>query len=214
MIGEIEKKLQKQGSTGLLIGVDEAGRGPLAGPVVAAAVCLPWDHELRTLDDSKKLSEKVRNRLYDRIKAEAVGYRIFASGPQYIDQHNIRQATLRAMRECVGALAQELEDQGHRVSRVVIDGRDTLPVQYTQEAVIKGDARSWNIAAASVLAKVARDRIMRKLADEFPGYGFAKHKGYPTAAHRKAIQELGPCPQHRMTFKGVSEYVRNTAGAG
>ena len=183
----------------LLCGVDEAGRGPLAGPVFAAAVILPADKEIPGLNDSKKLSEKRREELFVQIKEQAVAWCVGIVGPERIDEINILQATYEAMREAVAGLAVKPD--------VLLNDAVTIPgLDILQVPIIKGDAKSLSIAAASILAKVTRDRMMAGYEEMFPGYGFAKHKGYGTAAHIAAIRELGPCPIHRRTF------IRNFVG--
>jgi ribonuclease HII len=181
-------------------GIDEAGRGPLAGPVVAAAVILPADFVLVGLTDSKKLSEKKRDAYYPQIREMALAVGIGVSSASEIDRINILQATLLAMQRAIGRLEFEAD-------HLLIDGNTALPVATSQQTLIKGDSRSLSIAAASVVAKVVRDRIMRSFDRSYPQYGFAGHKGYGTAAHRKAIAEFGPSPQHRCTFAGVKEHL-------
>ena len=178
---------------GAVCGIDEAGRGPLAGPVAAAAVILPKDCEILYLNDSKKLSEKRRDALYDEIREKAVAWSVATVSPDRIDEINILQATYEAMREAIAGLGVRPD--------VLLNDAVTIPgVDIKQVPIIKGDAKSLSIAAASVLAKVTRDRMMEQYEILYPGYGFAKHKGYGTAAHRQAILELGPCPIHRRTF--------------
>lgn len=180
-------------SYGLVCGIDEAGRGPLAGPVVAGAVILPEDCTILYLNDSKKLSEKRRNELFDEIKEKAVAYGIGIVGPGRIDEINILQATYEAMRQAVGQLV--------KAPGVLLNDAVTIPgVTIPQVPIIKGDAKSVSIAAASVLAKVTRDRIMEEYDSIYPQYGFAKHKGYGTAVHTAVLREIGPCAIHRRTF--------------
>lgn len=180
-------------------GIDEAGRGPLAGPVVAAAVVLPGEFDLPGLTDSKKLSEKKREALYPLIRqqARAVGIGVASAGE--IDRINILQATLLAMQRALARLDV-------RPDHLLIDGITPLPVAISQETLKKGDSRSLSVAAASVVAKVVRDRIMLSLDRQMPGYGFAGHKGYGTEQHRRAIAALGPTAQHRKSFGGVREF--------
>lgn len=198
--GQVEEWALQQGYT-QLIGLDEAGRGPLAGPVVAAAVCLPSDHRIDGLNDSKVLSEALRDALYERITAESISYGIVSISAKEIDETNILIASLKAMgmawSEAVGR-HQEIAS-----ALVLVDGnkRATLPGHIDQRPIVKGDARSTNIAAASILAKVTRDRLMLEAHSSWPDYGFDRHKGYPTAAHRAAIAQHGPCPIHRMSFR-------------
>ncbi|MBR2258042.1 MAG: ribonuclease HII [Blautia sp.] len=178
---------------GWICGIDEAGRGPLAGPVVAAAVILPEDCLILHLDDSKKLTPKRRDELFDVIKEKALGFGIGQASHTRIDEINILQATYEAMRMAVAQLplkpAVSLNDA------VTIPGLDLFQVP-----IIKGDQKSVSIAAASILAKVSRDRMMEEYDRLYPGYGFAVHKGYGTTEHMAAIQRLGPCPIHRRSF--------------
>ena len=179
---------------GLIAGVDEAGRGPLAGPVVAAAVILYPGAEILGINDSKKLSEKKRESLYPEIleKAMAVGVGIVSAGR--IDEINILQATYEAIRKAVETLC--FRPDLLLVDAVTIPGLDGI----RQVPIIKGDAKSLSIGAASIVAKVTRDRIMREMDEIYPEYGFAGHKGYGTAAHIEALQKFGPCPIHRRSF--------------
>ncbi|MBQ1240809.1 MAG: ribonuclease HII [Lachnospiraceae bacterium] len=177
----------------LICGVDEAGRGPLAGPVVAGAAILPKDQVILYLNDSKKLSEKRREELFLEVKEKAVAWSVGIVSPARIDEINILQATYEAMREAIKGLQM--------VPDVLLNDAVTIPgLSITQVPIIKGDAKSVSIAAASVLAKVTRDHMMVEYDQLYPEYGFAKHKGYGTAAHTAAIRELGPTPIHRMTF--------------
>lgn len=196
-----ENKLWKQGYTAIA-GIDEAGRGPLAGSVYAAAVILPRGCQIDGLRDSKKLSEKKREELYDVILEKAEAYGIFAVNSARIDEINILEATFEAMRGAVAALPVQpdyLLIDGNRAK-----GFDAFPYQ----TIVGGDDQSLSIAAASVLAKVSRDRYMREMAELYPQYEFEKHKAYGTARHRELIQQFGPCSIHRKTFKGVKEYVK------
>lgn len=179
---------------GFICGVDEAGRGPLAGPVVAAAVILPEDETFIYLNDSKKVTEKRREALYEQIVSKAVSYGIGIVSHDIIDEINILQATYRAMRSAV-------ENMDIRPDVCLVDAV-TIPDlgDIEQVPIIKGDAKSVSIAAASVLAKVTRDRMMVEMGEKYPQYGFEKHKGYGTKAHIEAIREFGPCPEHRRTF--------------
>jgi len=180
-------------------GVVEAGRGPLAGPVVAAAVILPDRFELPGLTDSKQLSAKARERLYPLIRAQALAVGIGVARPEEIDRINILQATLLGMRRAIGRLNVSPDF-------LLIDGNVPVPLSLPQQTLVKGDSRSLSIAAASVVAKVVRDRIMCSLDRLHPGYGLAGHKGYGSAAHIQAIARLGPSPCHRRTFGGVREH--------
>ena len=177
---------------GPVAGVDEAGRGPLAGPVVVAACILNPDHIPQGLNDSKKLTSAKREKLFDEILENAHCSVISLSASE-IDRGNIRAVTLKAMVEAVHALAVT-------PGAVLVDGRDWPNMPCAGEAIIKGDALSLSIAAASILAKVTRDRLMKQAAQFWPGYGFDKHAGYGTASHLEAIARLGPCPVHRMSF--------------
>ncbi len=180
---------------GILCGIDEVGRGPLSGPVVAAAVILPTDHRILYLNDSKKLSEKKREQLYDVIMDEAAAVGIGMVPPARIDEINILQATYEAMREAIGRLNIKPD--------LLLNDAVTIPeVPIPQVAIIGGDRKSVSIAAASIVAKVTRDRMMVEYEDMFPGYKFAKNKGYGTAEHIAALKELGPCPIHRKSFIG------------
>jgi len=177
----------------IVCGVDEAGRGPLAGPVCAAAVILPPNIEIPGLNDSKKLSDKKRRELYPVIKEKAVAYGIAFANHLEIDQINILQATYLAMERA-------LEQLSVRPDVALIDGNRAKDFGLPVQTVVHGDSLSASIAAASVLAKVTRDDLMLEMAEKYPGYGFEIHKGYGTKAHYKALEELGPCPIHRMTF--------------
>lgn len=183
-----------------IAGVDEVGRGPLFGPVVAAAVILPKGCNLPGLNDSKKLNERKRNELEPEIKANAVAWAIAEVDAATIDRINIRQASLLAMRRAVELLALSPDF-------LLIDGRDTILWDGPQQAVIKGDATSFSIAAASVLAKVYRDRMIVELDAVYPGYGLARHKGYGCPEHLNALARLGPTPLHRRSFHGVRQDV-------
>ena len=177
----------------LIAGIDEAGRGPLAGPVAAGAVILSADHDILYLNDSKKLSEKKRDMLFDQIKEEAVAWAVGLVEPARIDEINILQATYEAMRLAIRQLKVK--------PSVLINDAVTIPnVEIPQIPVVKGDAKCISIAAASILAKVTRDRIMKEMDALYPGYGFAKHKGYGTKEHMDAIRAMGPCPIHRRSF--------------
>jgi len=181
-------------------GVDEAGRGPLAGPVVAAAVILPADFDVPGVDDSKKLTPRKRERLFDDIRRHARATGVGVASPERIDRDNILQASLWAMAEAVAALSLP-------PAYLLVDGIFTTPAPMPQEAVKKGDSRSISIAAASIIAKVTRDRMMADYDRKYPQYGFAGHKGYPTKRHREAIRRHGVSPIHRKTFRGVKEHL-------
>lgn len=185
-----------------IAGVDEAGRGPLAGPVVAAAVILPEGLLISGVDDSKKLSAAKRNSLFDIIMEQAVSVGVGISDNETIDRINILQATLRAMEAAVELLSP-------RPDCLLIDGISKTALQIHQKTIKKGDSLSLSIAAASIIAKVTRDRMMESYEIQYPGYGFAGHKGYGSASHLAAIAALGPTPIHRLTFRGVREYVQD-----
>ena len=179
----------------LICGVDEAGRGPLAGPVCAAAVILPPGLEIPGLNDSKKLTDKKRRELYDVITAQAVSYGIAFASEQEIDEINILQATYEAMREAISKLSVKPD--------VLLNDAVNIPqVDIRQVPIIKGDAKSVSIAAASIVAKVTRDRLMEEYDKVLPGYGFASNKGYGSAEHIAALKEIGPSPIHRQSFIG------------
>ena len=194
--GPVQTALQ-WGAGGLVAGVDEAGRGPLAGPVMAAAVILDEKYPIRHLADSKTLTAKRRDFLFDEIRAKALCFSVAQASVEEIDELNILQATLLAMRRAV---------QGLRLppKLVLVDG-NLLPVlDMRAEAIVKGDSKVAAISAASILAKVSRDRWCAQYHLEFPQYGFDSHKGYPTAVHLAALRVHGPCPQHRKTFGPVA----------
>ncbi|MBO9644604.1 MAG: ribonuclease HII [Pseudacidovorax sp.] len=183
---------------GLLAGVDEAGRGPLAGPVVAAAVILDDLHPIKGLADSKVLTPLRREKLHDEILAKALCCSIATATVEEIDTHNILQATMLAMRRAVQGLRL-------RPSKVLVDGNRLPPLDVLAEAIVKGDARVKAISAASILAKVHRDRLCLALHDEFPQYGFATHKGYGTPEHLAALRQHGACVHHRRSFSPVAQ---------
>lgn len=189
---EIEK-LCRQNGYASIAGVDEAGRGPLAGPVYAAAVILPDDIYIEGINDSKKLSEKKRDALFDEIREKAIAYSICSVDNNKVDEINILNATFEAMNNAVNGLPIPPD-------YVLIDGNRIKGMQIPHETVVKGDAKSISIAAASILAKVSRDRFMIEAAKKYPGYGFEKHKGYGTKAHYEAIERQGICEIHRRTF--------------
>lgn len=176
-----------------ICGIDEAGRGPLAGPVVAGAVILPEDCQILYLNDSKKLSAAKRDQLFDEIKEKAIAYGVGIVSPERIDEINILQATYEAMH-------QAIENMNVSPDLLLVDAVTIPDISVKQVGIIKGDAKSVSIAAASILAKVTRDRLMVEYDSLFPEYGFAGHKGYGSAAHIEAIKSIGPCPIHRKTF--------------
>ncbi|MEE3480819.1 MAG: ribonuclease HII [Lachnospiraceae bacterium] len=177
----------------LIAGVDEAGRGPLAGPVCAGACILPRDTEILYLNDSKKLSEKRRESLFVEIKEKAISVGVGLVGPERIDEINILNATYEAMRQALSQLNPPADF-------VLVDAVHIPDMDTPQVGIVKGDAKSVSIAAASILAKVTRDHLMIEYDEKYPEYGFAKHKGYGTAAHYEALLKYGPSPIHRMTF--------------
>jgi ribonuclease HII len=188
---------------GLLAGTDEAGRGPLAGNVVAAAVILDMAVTINGLDDSKKLSEKKRQTLAEEIKQKALAWSVVSISPQQIDEMNILQASLFAMKTAA-------EDLTVRPDHVFVDGNKTLIDCFCDNtAIIKGDSRVAEISAASILAKVERDAQMLELHKQYPEYGFDKHKGYPTKVHREILNEIGPCPEHRRSYAPVRDALNN-----
>jgi ribonuclease HII len=189
---EIESALRAEGKK-IICGVDEAGRGPLAGPVCAAAVILPFGLEIEGLDDSKKLTAKKRDRLYDEICAKATAVGVGFADRLEIDELNILNATYLAMNRAMMNLA-------HSFDIAIIDGNRDAGIEYPCVTVVGGDGKSASVAAASIIAKVTRDRLMEKLDAKYPGYGFSKHKGYGTKEHYAAIRALGVCPEHRVTF--------------
>lgn len=190
-----ETELHRQGYVNIA-GVDEVGRGPLAGPVVAAAVVLPEDFDVLGIDDSKKLSEKRREELFDVILEKAVAWGIGMADHSTIDEINILQATKLAMKDAIADLSGKLEG----IDYVIFDAVKINDLKLPQEAVIKGDSKILAVAAASIVAKVTRDRMMVAYAEEYPGYGFEKNKGYGTKQHYEGIARQGICPIHRKTF--------------
>lgn len=190
---KIEEELYNSGINSIC-GIDEAGRGPLAGPVVVAAAIMPRNSMIEGVNDSKKVSEKKREELYEIITNEAIAYGVGIIDQKEIDQINILNATKKGLTQAVKELAV-------RPNVIIVDALtkiDTLGIPY--KSIIKGDAKCYSISAASIIAKVTRDRIMRQWDEIYPQYGFLKHKGYGTAAHIQAIKEYGPCPLHRQTF--------------
>ena len=192
-----ERTLYKAGVE-IIAGIDEAGRGPLAGPVVAAAVILPAKFRHKTLNDSKQLTAQRREEIYGELTGTAeISWAVCAVGTEEIDRLNILRASHEAMRLAVAALRMAPQ-------HVLIDGRPVLPFPFPQTAVIDGDRQSFSIAAASVIAKVTRDRIMVEMDAQFPGYEFGRHKGYSTRLHLERLQAHGPCPIHRRSFWPVA----------
>ena len=194
-VQEMLRYEREYGASGICCGIDEAGRGPLAGPVVAAAVILPKDCELLYVNDSKQLSAAKREQLFEEIKKAAVSYGIGIVGPERIDEINILQADYEAMRQAVSAL--------NPVPDVLLNDAVTIPgLPMQQVNLVHGDAKSLSIAAASILAKVTRDRMMEEYDKLYPEYGFAGHKGYGSAEHIEKLKKYGPCPIHRRSFIG------------
>lgn len=187
-----ERQCREEGFQ-VICGVDEAGRGPLAGPVCAAAVILPWELEIEGLNDSKKLTDKKRRSLFDQITSQALAYGVAFASEQEIDEINILQATFLAMRRAMDRLTV-------RPDIALIDGNRETDFGLPVKTIVRGDSLSANIAAASILAKVTRDRLMEEQDALYPQYGFAVHKGYGTRAHYDALRQYGPCPIHRRTF--------------
>jgi ribonuclease HII len=201
------EKQARSGGYCTIAGIDEAGRGPLAGPVVAAAVVLPVVLVPAGITDSKKLTPNKRRRLYDRIYAGAVAVGIGIVDPPHIDQLNILRASLLAM-------AISVENLSPRPDFLLVDGKFTIPSSLPQAAVVRGDSMSISIAAASIIAKETRDRLMERYHLDYPEFGFSRHKGYPTRAHREAIRQFGCCPIHRRSFKGVKDVRIQDTGCG
>lgn len=190
---EIEKDLYEKGFQ-KIAGIDEAGRGPLAGPVVVAGVIMPQDSMIEGVNDSKKVSEKKREKLYDLILEQAISYSVAIIGQDVIDEINILNATKQGVTKVV----EGLEVKPNLILVDALTHIDTKGIPY--DSIVKGDAKCYNIAAASIIAKVTRDRIMRQWDEGYPQYGFAQHKGYGTAKHIEAIKEYGLCPIHRRSF--------------
>ena len=202
-IKKIEEELYEKGITSIA-GIDEAGRGPLAGPVVVACVVMPKDSMIEGVNDSKKVSEKKRERLYEEIIEEAIGYGVGIISQEEIDRINILNATKEGLTTAIKEMEKDLQVKKRKIKKpeiILVDALtkiDTDHIPY--RSIIKGDAKSYSIAAASIIAKVTRDRIMRQWDEVYPMYGFAKHKGYGTAAHIASIKEYGLCPLHRRSF--------------
>ncbi|MCR5667225.1 MAG: ribonuclease HII [Eubacterium sp.] len=197
-IYKLQEYERKYASCDYICGIDEVGRGPFAGPVVTAAVILPKDCDILYINDSKKLSEKRREELFEEIKDKAIAYSIGMNTAERIDEINILQATLEAMRKAINSLAVKPD--------ILLNDAVTIPgVDIPQEAIIKGDAKSISIGAASIMAKVTRDRMMVEYDKVYPQYHFADNKGYGTLEHREALKQFGPCPIHRASF--IHNYV-------
>jgi len=204
---DYEERARRHGARAVA-GIDEAGRGPLAGPVVAAAVILAPGDAPDGVNDSKLLSPRRREALHDLIRARARAVGVGIVAPADIDRLNILVATRLAMMQAVAAL----EEGGCPADHLLIDALTLADVPLPQDGIVKGDRKSVSIAAASIVAKVTRDRMMLELDARHPGYGLAVHKGYPTAAHREALRRLGPSPAHRLSFAGVTPPAREAAG--
>ena len=187
-------KMRRNKGFKTICGIDEAGRGPLAGPVVVASVIMPANSMIEGVNDSKKISEKKREKIYEQILEEAISYGVAIIGQDEIDEINILNATKKGLTISL----QELTEKPDLIVVDALSGIDTMGIPY--ESIIKGDAKCYSISAASILAKVTRDRIMREWDKVYPEYGFEKHKGYGTAAHIAAIREHGICPIHRISF--------------
>lgn len=195
---KIDKEFFEKGVK-YIAGIDEAGRGPLAGPVVVACVILPENSMIEGVNDSKKVSESKREKLYDLITQEAISYGIGIIYQEEIDEINILQATKKAVTKAI----KQMKIKPNIIMVDALNGIDTMGIPY--KSIIKGDAKCYSIAAASIIAKVTRDRIMREWDKVYPEYGFASHKGYGTAKHIAAIKEFGPCPIHRRSF--ISKFI-------
>lgn len=202
-IKEIEEKLYDEGITSIA-GIDEAGRGPLAGPVVVASVIMPRKSMIEGVNDSKKVSEKKREKLYEEIINECIAYGVGIIDQEEIDKINILNATKEGLTKAIKEMENNLKEKKQKIEKpeiILVDALtkiDTDHIPY--RSIIKGDSKSYSIAAASIIAKVTRDRIMRQWDEVYPMYGFAKHKGYGTVAHMEAIREYGLCPLHRRSF--------------
>lgn len=202
-IKEIEENLYNEGITSIA-GIDEAGRGPLAGPVVVACVVMPKDSMIEGVNDSKKVSEKKREKLYDEIINEAIAYGVGIVSQQEIDKINILNATKEGLTTAIREMEKDLKEKNRGFDKpeiILVDALtkiDTDHIPY--RSIIKGDSKSYSIASASIIAKVTRDRIMRQWDEVYPMYGFARHKGYGTSVHITAIKEYGLCPLHRRSF--------------
>ncbi len=201
-LGRFDRRVRRELGNRALAGVDEVGRGCLAGPVVAAAVVLPAGARLRGLDDSKKLLPDERLRLAAEVRSQALAWAFSFVGPRRIEDLNIRRASLLAMRRAVLRATRRFGAPGF----VLVDGMETIPgLDLPQRALVRGDGTSLSVAAASVLAKTVRDRFMVRLAADYPEYGFERHKGYGTEEHLEALERFGPCNWHRFTFFPVAQ---------
>ena len=202
-IKKIEEEIYLKGASSIA-GIDEAGRGPLAGPVVVACVVMPRGSMIDGVNDSKKVSEKKREKLYDEIINEAIGYGVGIISQERIDNINILNATKEGLTTAIKEMEKDLKEKNcgfEKPDIILVDALTKINTDHIPyESIIKGDAKSYSIAAASIIAKVTRDRIMRQWDEVYPVYGFAKHKGYGTSAHIQAIKEYGLCPLHRRSF--------------
>lgn len=202
---QVENQLYEEKGLKSIAGIDEAGRGPLAGPVVVACCLMPRDSEIEGVNDSKKIAEKKRERLYDLITSEAISYGVGIISQREIDEINILQATKKGLTQAIKDMEQKLQEQPElgilKPDAILVDALtqiDTDGIPY--KSIIHGDAISYSISCASIIAKVTRDRIMRQWDEVYPRYGFSKHKGYGTSFHIQAIKEYGLCPLHRISF--------------
>jgi len=194
--------------TNVVAGIDEVGRGPLAGPVTAACIVLDPKYSGLGVKDSKALSEKKREKLFTEIQNNALALSVVSVGARRIEKINIREASLLAMKLSAERVEKQLNERFSNISvHYLIDGNATIATNCSQEAIIKGDQKVLAISAASIIAKVTRDRLMKKMEKYYPGYGFSTHKGYPTKAHKQQITDIGPCSIHRKTFSGVKEHI-------
>lgn len=206
-----ERSLLRQGLT-LVAGLDEAGRGPLAGPVVAACVILPLDCAYQDFQDSKRLSAARREELHAELHRCGAVIGVGEADAREIETHNILQATLLAMGRALTACT--VENQGQAPDFLLVDGTSKVPVAIGQLTLTKGESKSASIAAASIIAKVTRDRLMAEADRQYPQYGFVRHQGYGTREHQRAIERHGPCPLHRRTFRGVAQFLPRPAETG
>ncbi|OQX17919.1 MAG: ribonuclease HII [Desulfobulbaceae bacterium A2] len=201
-----ERELARRGYLGIT-GVDEAGRGPLAGPVVAAAVILPADCDYQHYRDSKKLTAPQRERLLEKLRTSNARIGVGQASPAEIDRDNILRASLLAMRRAVQQLAENSDLPSPDF--LLVDGTFPVSLSLQQRTLVRGETASASIAAASIVAKVTRDRLLDELDQQYPAYQFCRHKGYPTALHRDLLRRLGPCPEHRRSFRGVRELLHD-----
>ncbi len=201
-----EKTVSSHGFS-TVAGVDEAGRGPLAGPVVAGCVVLSHDHETDNFKDSKVLSSSQRKELFALLMASDHFFGVGIAEIEEIERINIHQASLLAMKRAIHECNRKITTD--QIDFLLVDGRAEVPMAVAQQPLIKGESKSCSIAAASIIAKVTRDKLMAEYHQTYPHYNFLKNQGYPTAEHRKAIKQFGPCPIHRKTYKGVREYYQH-----